>query len=286
MSPEKGGRDGFTLVGVLVFCFILVPVCAVLAQSSQNFARGVRDEVDAFREELLGSGISDAVAARAGSDRALFDSLNGKWRTCNLSGYEVAVSVRDHDGKIDLNNAGSELLIAGFEAAGVNHEKAKLLQQFVETSRSNADTPREIMPLLEQLSLKHAPFEHVDELQDILAVLDLATFDLGAVFTVDRGFANIEQSTASEAVREKLRGLVHQGIAFPDNGSFDYVDVLVSLRSQKSGKSLGLVKSYRKVSLLGDVVEIHRARSLASTSLPIAASPEKCSRLLGFQELD
>ena len=76
MLARLRSKDGFTLIGVLVFCLILIPVCATLAQSSRSLARGVRGGVDAFKRELLAAGLADAVAAKVGSNRTLFDRLN------------------------------------------------------------------------------------------------------------------------------------------------------------------------------------------------------------------
>lgn len=284
MAAEQGGRDGFALVGVLVFCFILIPVCAVLAQSSRNFAHGVRSDVDSFREELLAGGLADAVAARVGSDRALFDSLSAKVRFCRLADYAIAVSLRDHDGKIDLNNAASELLIAGFKAAGLNGETAGLLQQFVEASRSNTDTPRDILALVEKVSLKHASFEHVDEMQDVLAALDLPDIDMDAFFTVNRGVANVEESSAAPALREELGTLTNQGVVFADNGTFDYVDIVVSLHRLKGSGASTLAKSYRKISPLGDVVDIMTTRLSQNPTFPAEPPSSECAQMFGFQE--
>ena len=284
MASALGGKEGFTLIGVLVFCLILIPVCATLARSSRDFAHDARNDVDKFRQAFLATGIADAVATKIDSDGSLFDRLNGKSLICTLFDNEVILSLRDHDGKIDLNNAASELLIAGFEAAGLDSENAVRLQQFVEASRSNGMVPREIFGLVEKLSLKHAPFEHVEEVQDILAALDAPAIDAGAFFTVDRGTATVEETTAPQALRARLKTLANQGVVFEDNGTFDYVDILVGLRPARSGREMVVAKTYRKISPMGDVIEI-RSMRLPLEWRPTSDLPRlDCVALLGFRE--
>lgn len=282
MAAPADRRDGFTLIGVLVFCLILIPVCASLAQSSRNFAHAARGDVDAFRQEFLAAGIAEAIAARIGSDRSLFERMNGKWLACNFADYQVTASVRDHDGKIDLNNAGSELLIAGFEATGLNGDKARLLQQFTEASRSNGSIPREISELVAKVSLKHAPFEHVDELQDVVAALDVPAIDMARFFTISRGVANIEGSTAPAELQARLRTMSNQGVVFEDNGTFDYADVVLDLGSTRTGKAIALAKTYRKVSPIGDVIEIASMQGDGGREALPAPSPASCIQLLGL----
>ena len=275
-------KEGFTLIGVLVFCMILIPLCATLAQSSRDFARGVRGDSDVFKRELLAAGIADAVAARVGSDRSLFDRLNERPLVCTLAEYEVAVSLRDHDGKIDLNNAASELLMAGFEAAGMDKATAGLMQQFVEASRSNGGVPRDISDLVAKISLKHMPFEHVDEMQDVLAAFDIPAIDLAEFFTINRGVANIEATTAARALQAKLRTLGNQGVVFESNGNFDYIDIVVNLRSTKREVASVLSRTYRKISPLGDVIEI-QTENLRGRSFPSEPSPSDCGQSLGLR---
>ena len=283
MIAGRDRQDGFTLVGVLVFCLILIPVCASLAQSSRNFAHAARGDVDAFRQEFLAAGIAEAIAARIGSDRSLFDRMNGKPLVCQFADYQVTASVRDHDGKIDLNNAGSELLIAGFEAAGLDNAKARLLQQYTESSRSNGSIPREISELVAKVSLKHAPFEHVDELQDVLAALDVPAIDMARFFTINRGVANIEGSTVPAELEARLRTLPNQGVVFEDNDTFDYADIVLDLRSTRTGRGISLVKTYRKVSPMGDVIEIASTQNVGGREMLSALSHASCIQLLGLQ---
>lgn len=283
MPGAPSDREGFTLIGVLVFCMILMPICASLARASRDLAYAVHRDVDDAKLEFLAGGIADAVAARLGSDRRLFDQLNGRWLTCIISGKVAALSIRDHDGKIDLNNASSELLIVGFEAAGVEHEEARLLQAFVEASRSNGTTPREISDLTSKVGLKHAPFEHVDELRDALSALGSKAGGLDRFFTVDSGVANVEQSTAAPELRARLRTLVNQDVVVEHNGSFEHVDVVVHLRSAANAEGVVLAKAFRRISAAGDVLQIRFTRLRSKWPLPDEPRRPDCIRLLALQ---
>lgn len=281
MSDTPQGREGFTLIGVLVFCMILIPVCASLAQASRDLASDVGRDLSDAKLEFLAGGIAEAVAASLSGNSDLFDQLNGRGVICTLKETIFAMSIRDHDGKIDLNNASSELLIKGFEAAGLDNEKAKLLQQYVEASRSNGDVPRAIASLVKKISLKHAPFEHVDELQDVLAALDSPATDLDRFFTVNTGVANIEEETAAPDLRSRLATLINDGVVFRDNGGFDHLDVLVAVRSVSSSRVTAISKTFRKVSPLGDVVPVRTVRQRAEWPKSDKTSQVGCMRLLG-----
>jgi hypothetical protein len=281
MSGGPRDREGFTLIGVLVFCMILIPVCASLAQASRDLAFGVGRDLDEAKLEFLGGGVAEAIAAKLSANRNLFDQLNGRWLACSLRETAVAISVRDHDGKIDLNNASSELLIKGFEATGLDSDDARLLQRYVEASRSNVDVPRDISTLVAKVGLKHAPFEHVDELQDALAAIDEPAADLDRLFTVNTGVANVEERTAAPELRTKLATLTNKGVVFQDNGGFDHVDVAIYLRSTSNSKVTAISKTFRKISPLGDVVAIRTARPSAKWPASRERPQADCMRLLG-----
>jgi hypothetical protein len=279
MSAGTRDREGFTLASVLVLCIILIPVCASLAQASRNLAVVSSRDLTEAKLEFLAGGIADTLAWTLTSNRNLFDQLNGRWATCTLGETLVAISIRDHDGTIDLNNASSELLIEGFRAAGLQDEMARLLQQYVEASRSNGQVPRAISALTAKVSLKRAPFEHVDELKDVLAALDSPAIELDPLFTVETGVAGVETATATPALRARLSGRTDRGVLLGDNGGFDHIDVVLYLRSRSGEKPVGLSKTYRKISSIGDVVTMRRKRLRAEWP-PTDEHPQ--SGCLGF----
>jgi hypothetical protein len=286
-NRETGkGRDGFFLVGVLVFCFLLIPVVALLAQSSRAVALGTNSANHQLKLEFLAEGLSDLVASKLSSDPGFLARFeDGSAVGCSFDDMIFTFAMQDHDGKIDLNNAGSELLKAGFRAAGIADDKAELLQRFVEAFRSNTASTDVLRDHPNLPSLKHAPFERIEELNDIVVGLDLPPIDFEPYFTVYKRGGNLEQATAVKSLQAVLEASmdIEEQVA-ADNKSFDYVDVVVTASSRRPEQGYRLRKTYARLAAAGEV------RGLAKSVLSLSGNPDEnageasqtCEALLGI----
>ena len=280
-------RDGFFLVGVLVFLFILIPVIALFAQSSRAVAKSTSAADQRFRIAFLASGLAEALASRLTSDRDLVNRFRSEGAIgCVLGQRLFQFRIGDHDGKIDLNNAGSELLKAGFKAAGLSDDNAETLQQFTEAFRSNASMP-DAAQASDLPSLKHAPFERIDELNDAISALKLAPIDFGPYFTVYKRAGNLEYDSASASLKAAVDASpeIREQVA-TDNGSFDYIDVTVDVTQANAGR-FALMNTYMRLAAAGEVRAI-ASKNLSTGGAAVALNPETptatCGALLGIGE--
>jgi hypothetical protein len=187
---------------------------------------------------------------------------------CNLDGVSIVASFQDHDGKIDLNNAGTALLRVGFQAAGLTADQARLLQEYVEASRSGGSLPQELQNMTDVPALKGVAFERVEEIYDMTEALRLQSRDLDRYFTVYKRNGGLELATTPEDLQALLQlGPGIEGVSDTDNGSFEYLDVTLRAILQ-SGRVLGLRKAYRRVNNAGEVSEIAR-KEMFGVSTPL-----------------
>lgn len=289
-NPNRSGdkrNEGFFLVGVLVFCFILIPVIATFAQTSRTAASATDAANEGYKIEFLAAGLTEAFASRLGTDRnflrqfADYDSIS-----CQFQNLAIRFRLQDHDGKIDLNDASSALLIAGFKAAGVSDQQAQILQQFVEASRSNNSLAPEAAEALSSLaSLKHAPFERVEEVNDAIEALKLAPIDLQPFFTIYRRAGDVEYNTAAKSLRDIIDATPQiKDQVSPDNGSFSYLDIVVDA-ARPNGIRYALLKTYVRLTEQGDVREVASKVLHGDPTEPSAREyrTEFCGSLLGLE---
>lgn len=284
-NASEKDTDGFFLVGVLAFCFILIPVIATFAQSSKAIARSASGANERFKIEFLAAGLAEALASKLTLDHDLVGSFQAAGSVdCQFQQAVFRFKIQDHDGKIDLNNADSGLLKIGFKAAGLSDEHAGLLQQYTEAFRSNSYSPDAGSALSNLPSLKHAPFERIEELNDAIAALKLAPIDFEPYFTVYKLMGNLEYETAAkplQAIADASPEIKAQ--LATDNGSFDYLDVRVDVRH--NGRSYAFLDTFVRLSVAGEVREIARNDLPVEVGMPPLSSLDNsttCESLLGL----
>lgn len=245
-SPKNsGGREGYSLVAVLVFCLILMPVIATFSQSARTTARTTHNSLARNRLEFLAAGLADAIAFKAAADRKFYRKITEKSLHCRYNGLTIVFAIEDHDGKIDINNAGGILLRAGFRAGGASKGNAEILQQYAEAYRSGQELPANLSDARSLPSLKGAAFERVEEIYDAVEALKLPPVDLTSIFTVYRKAANVELDTASASLQKELQNdPATQEFTASDNGTFEFVDIIVGV-AHPSGLKIGATKTYR-----------------------------------------
>lgn len=173
-----GRQRGIALVVVLwilVLLTIVVGTYAVLARTESLQARFLFDTTRA------------RYAAEAGIHRAAFEMRNpdvetrwvpdGRPYEIQFGDARVEIRIRDESGKIDLNNAGAELLSNLFISRGMDETEAWHLADAIEDWRDEDDLPRLYgAELVEYESAGYPygpanqPFTSVDELQQVIGM--------------------------------------------------------------------------------------------------------------------
>ena len=172
-------RKLLTLVAVL---WSLLVVCVVVGLL---FAGGPKG--DGISKNLAENAAARA-AADAGIERAILDLVDARsapdilhadvraytWRFANRT---VNITIQDEGGKIDLNQAPEPLLAALFTSAGVDSMTAQSLAAATADFRDKDSVPRTLGAEATEYRAvglawgpKNAPFEAVEELQQVLGV--------------------------------------------------------------------------------------------------------------------
>lgn len=200
-ETEAGGKtDGFGLVTALMFVLLVAAVITPLAVLSrvQVLSAAYSSRRTAF--ELLGPGLS--LVAYAGHSKS---PMTTDWQQCQGRDKIFYLRIRDQNGLIGLNSASNPLLTIGFRSLGYNETEAARFADRVETYReigpagTGADGDATFVA-------KHAPFENVAELYDVLEPPIPEIGLIAAVFTIHNKTDSVTVSHSSRPVREFLMG--------------------------------------------------------------------------------
>ncbi|MDO6965242.1 hypothetical protein [Rhizobium alvei] len=287
MLSKGNSRDGYVMIAVVAFSLFLIPVIIGFTRSIQSASHQSRASIDKSRLEFLALGLSDAVAYRAAFDRTHEEKYPGNKANCRYGNDLVIFSVEEHSGKIDINHAGSALLMAGFRAMGFGEPEAGFLQGYVESYRSGQSTAESNLSQAELSRLKGAPFENVEELNDIFYVKGFSPGKLPSFFSAYRRSRLVNINAAQPELRDFIlsdQSLAENAIEQDDEG--EPFDVLINVKmSGKDGVTLR--NTYRNdhgdIRLLVSTVGATGAETLG-TKAPVenrVPLPE-CMALLGF----
>jgi general secretion pathway protein K len=175
-SVRDSREEGIALIAVLWTLTLLAIIAGALSleiRSSTRIARNMAEKA-AVR-----------AAADAGIQRAILDlmALNWKFRadgspyTWRFAKCTVHLSVQYEAGKVNLNQASDALLAALFGFVGVDPGKAQALSDAIADFRDTDDLPRaqgaekaEYRAAGLAWGPKNAPFDTVEELQQVLGI--------------------------------------------------------------------------------------------------------------------
>jgi general secretion pathway protein K len=175
---------------ILVLLTIVVGVYAVLARTESMQSRFLFDTTIA------------RYAAEAGIHRAAYEMSNRDWETrwvpdgrpyaFNFGGAEVEVRITDESGKIDINQAGAELLSNLFISRGMEEAEAWHLADAIEDWRDADDLPRlygaeedDYFAAGYPYGPANMPFSSVAELQQVIGMSWQLFRDIEPMLTVD-----------------------------------------------------------------------------------------------------
>ncbi len=128
--PHKAVRRrrrerGIALIAVLWILVVLALLAANMTQTSRasrQLARNLSSTAEA--RALADGGVYFAIAGLLEPDREKLLATDGTVYRLSLGAGEITLSLRDERGKIDLNRAPRQTLVALFEAAGAHLEEA------------------------------------------------------------------------------------------------------------------------------------------------------------------
>ncbi len=215
---ERHGMAGVALVGILWLLALLTLIGSSLTTSSR---------LELQLTANLRQGAAARHAADAGVAWALWSLLqpgtdgwlaDGSVRRLPLEGLDVQVALFDEQGKIDLNEAGPELLQGLLRAVGVAEDEARVLSDAILDWRDEDDERRPLGAEADEYALHglsppgNRPFARPQELRLVLGIDEALYARLAPALTVLSRKAEINPLLAPPLVLQALPGLTPETI--------------------------------------------------------------------------
>jgi len=214
---KKRGQRGIVLVVVLWVLMLLGIVAASFQRDTRVETRVTRNLVEnAKAEALADAGVQRAILGLLDPDDAKAWLADGTPYQFSLGEGQVRITVLDEAGKIDLNQAPDNVLLALFEAVGLSAGDAARLVDAVVDFRdpddrrrpAGAEDPDYVAAGMTH-GAKDAPFETVEELLQVLGMTRDLYDRLAPNLTV-HSRRQIDPMSASPLVLEVMRQVMPQ----------------------------------------------------------------------------
>ncbi len=229
--PEQS--SGFGLITALMFVLLVAAVITPLAVVSrtQVLSSAYSSRRTAF--ELLAPGLSRVVYA------AYSTSLRATgWQRCEGKDKVFYLRIQDQNGLIGLNSASNALLTIGFRSLGYGDVDTTRFADRVEAYRELGDVggSAAVDPAF---VVKHAPFESIAELYDILTPPAPEMEHLGDVFTLYNKTDSVTVAHSSSVLQEQLR--LRENEQFVVAGDLPSGHAEISFAEFKRGEPFGFL---------------------------------------------
>ena len=209
------GQRGIALVAVLWGLAILSIIAAAFladTRSQGTIARNLMENAKA--QALADAGVYRAIAGILSIDPAIAWRADGTAYQLSLGEGEVLITIADEGGKVDINRAQDRLLRGLFEGSGMPENDAAAL---IDAIRDFADRDDDRRPAGAEdddyvaagleWGAKDAPFEAVEELQQVLGMSRPLYDRLAPFLTVYSGRAQVNPVVAPREVLMAMPGL-------------------------------------------------------------------------------
>ncbi len=222
---NRSAQRGLALVVVLWVLVLLSLVAASFTRTTRTEVNVARNLVDNAKAEAMAeAGVYLAVLALLDPDPARRPRRDGTpWKVA-FAGARITVSVQDEGGKIDLNQA-PDALLRGLllaaawtgpegEAAGLDAAEADALVDAIrdfadpdDLHRLHGAEDRDYEAAGIPWGAKDAPFEAVEELQQVIGMTANLYRQVAPALTVYSGQRGIRAAVAPSAVLRALPGI-------------------------------------------------------------------------------
>jgi general secretion pathway protein K len=210
-----GSTRGIALISVLWIAGLLAVMAASFVSSSRTEARLARNQLEnAKAQALADGGVQRAVLGLLELEPESVWRADGRVYGFALGEGEVEISIRDEDGKIDLNEAPLELLAGLFTALGLEPEGAQALAERIGDFRDpdhdplslGAEDPAYVAAGLAE-GAADRPFVNEAELVRVLGMTEDLYRRIQPHVTVHAAADGLDPTRATRAVLEALPGI-------------------------------------------------------------------------------
>jgi general secretion pathway protein K len=210
-----GSTRGIALISVLWITGLLAIMAASFVSASRTEARLARNQLEnAKAEALADAGVQRAALGLLDLDPQRAWRPDGRDYRFELGDGEVDVTIRDEDGKIDLNEAPVELLAGLFAALDLEPEAAQTMAERIVDFRDpdsdpeplGAEDPAYLAAGLEE-GAADRPFLSDVELVRVLGMTRELFQRVRPHVTIYAGSDGVDPTRATRAVLEALPGI-------------------------------------------------------------------------------
>lgn len=201
---QSGADGGFALVVVLAVLGLISLVVISFSLAVRSHLRSVAAIGASARAEALADGgvelaVADLLAVREDRTRARRHPVDATPVACRMAdGGKLTIAVQDEAGRVDINSGSDALLLALMRGSGLSDGEASMLVDRLLDYRDRDEERRPLgaeRPEYAAAGLpgpKNAPFDAVDELQQVLGA-DARIFDrIQDAATVHSGLAGVD----------------------------------------------------------------------------------------------
>jgi general secretion pathway protein K len=207
-GKEENKESGFALIVVLSFLMIATAITTPFLISARIDALVSRNNGHGTQDKILLHGFIQVAALRYFELYQRQDKPPIKHINCRLPTGSLKFEFQDHSGLIDLNAASVDLLALGFESLAIAKDDATVLAiQVVHFRSVESARTMTTVDAISRNGYKHALFEHVSELQDLLVPTKIKSEQFDDVFTVHSGTGTIDMTAASSTLLPVLERL-------------------------------------------------------------------------------
>ena len=208
-------QRGIALVAVLWGLTILSIIAAAFLADTRGQSAVTRNLLEnAKAQALADAGIYRAIAGILSIDPSIAWRSDGTRYQMALGEGQVEITIFDEGGKVDLNRAQDRMLSGLLQVFGVPEEQAPALIDTIRDFADRDDDPRpfgaedgDYLAAGLDWGSKDAPFESVEELQQVLGISRPLYDRLAPFLTVYSGRAQINPVVAPREVLMAMPGL-------------------------------------------------------------------------------
>ena len=235
MSRFDNDRDGFALVSVLLFLLVVAAVITPFILAARTDFLIASGQLNKARHQHTADGLvrhfARQVAASANEINELL-KLNSEPMMAICGDNLIEVRIQDQRSLIDLNQAETELLAAGFAAAGLpasdTYDLAALAEKYRAPNSGFSDAGDDKL----SDGFKYSGFEAIEELYEFPGFSNFQIQRLREVFTVYGRWKNVEADNIPASLASFLSGPQSQFVVDEDERSRFY-QVAATVRSAK-----------------------------------------------------
>lgn len=225
IDAKLPGQRGVVLILVLWMLVLLTVIAGALTATQKTEVALTLNQIDQIKGRALAeAGINYGVSRLLSTDPNLYWKPDGQLHQWAFQGSKIAISISDERGRVDLNNAGRELLGGLFEAVGViEQEKDAMIGAILDwrdtdnNHQLNGAEDPDYRAAGIEYGAKDARFSSVDELRLVLGMTPELYRKLEPALTVHSGMRTADAGLATPLVRSAL-GLDNVALDDPAEG--------------------------------------------------------------------